>query len=249
MQFRNSKIKLAIVLLFIALNVFKTHSQTNSDITLYTKFDSIAGKENLGLNNGTLHTNPYKTIDNNNMYFIANKYSVENVIYDGQPYYNVNLKYDIYRDLLVYNPFGQADYIGINLIPEKTSSFSFHEKKFINLSLQKKNLQEYIKGYYEEITISNEINLYVKHHKNILEIIGNEFIYYSFSDNDNFLIKHKETFSKMNTKKDIINIFPQYKSEINNYYNKNKSMEKSNKTIFLQNLLTNINGFLTSKSN
>jgi hypothetical protein len=249
MQFRKSKIKLAVLLILFTTITSKTYSQTTSEISLYTRFDSIVGKENLGLNNGSLHTNPFKTIDDNNMYFIADKYSNENVIYDGQPYYNVNLKYDIYRDLIVYNPFGQADYIGINLIQEKTLSFTLRGKKFVNLTSKKNPLQEYIKGYYEEIVIGKEINLYIKHHKNILEVTGNEFIYYTFSENDSFLIKHQDAFFKMSSKKDITTLFPQYKSEINNYYNKNKSMEKSNKTIFTQNLLTYINSLLTSKSN
>jgi hypothetical protein len=249
MQFRKSKIKLLALLTILTSTAFKTHSQTNSEILLYTKFDSVAGKENLGLNNGTLHVNPYRTIEDNNMYFIADKYSAESVFYDNQPYYNINLKYDIYRDQIVYNPYGQADYVGINLIPEKTFSFTFRGKKFVNLSLKKNPNQEYIKGYYEEIIIGNEINLYTKYHKNILEVIGNEFIYYSFSETNNFIVKYKDTFHTMNTKKEAVTIFPKFKSEINSYYTKNKSMEKSNKIIFTQNLLTYINGFLISKSN
>jgi hypothetical protein len=249
MHFIKSKIKLVALLTLLTATAYKTHSQTNSDISLYTKYDSIAGKENLGLYNGTLHTNPYKTINNNNMYFMADKYTVENVVYDNQPYYNVNLKYDIYRDQIVCNPYGQADYIGINLIPDKTFSFSFSGKKFVNLSLKKNPNQEYIKGYYEEIIIGNQINLYIKYHKTILEVIGNEFIYYTFSETNNFIVKYKDIFYTMNTKKEAIKIFPQFKSEINSYFNKNKSMEKSNKIIFTQNLLTHINGFLISKSN
>jgi hypothetical protein len=249
MQFIKSKIKLVALLTLLSATAFKTHSQTNSDIPLYTKYDSIAGKENLGLYNGTLHTNPYKTIDDNNMYFIADKYSPENVVYDNQPYYNVNLKYDIYRDQIVCNPHGQADYIGINLIPEKTHSFSFHGKQFVNLTLKKNTSQEYIKGYYEEIIIGNQIILYIKHHKNILEITGNEFIYQTFIEANTIIAKYKDTLYTMNTKKDAKMIFPQFKREINSYFDKNKSMEKSNRIIFTQNLLTYINGFLISKSN
>lgn len=249
MQFRKSKIKILLLLTIFISITFKIHSQTNSDIQLYTKFDSIVGKENLGLNNGTLHTNQYKTINDNNMYFITDKYSVENVVYDNQPYYNVNLKYDIYRDQIVCNPYGQADYIGINLIPDKIISFSFRGKNFVNLSLEKKPNQDYIKGYYEEITIGNQINLFIKYHKNILEVISNEFIYYTFSETNNFIVKYKDIFYITNTKKEITRVFPQFKNEINSYFNKNKSVEKSNKIIFTQNLLTQINGFLISKSN
>jgi len=68
MHFRKPKIKLIVLLTIIITTAFKTHSQTNSEITLYTKFDSIVGQENSGLNNGPLALNPYKTIGDNTIF-------------------------------------------------------------------------------------------------------------------------------------------------------------------------------------
>jgi len=123
MLFKKSKIKISLALLAIICNGFQIYSQKNSEISLYNWFDTIIGKGNLGINNGPLQTNPYKTIGQNNMYYIADKYSKGDVIYDGQTYYDVNIKYDIYKDELILNPYGESEHIGLILIKDKIESF------------------------------------------------------------------------------------------------------------------------------
>lgn len=241
--------KIKTVLFIIISFGFKAHSQTNTKTALYNWYDTAKGKESIDLNNGALHTNPYKTLGDNTMYYSTDKYSKGIVFYHNQPYYNVNLKYDVYRDILVFNPYGQTENIGINLIQEKTKSFSLNGKNFVNLSAYQTPLQEYIKGYYEEILIGNRIILYIKHHKDILEFINNDHIYYSFNDENNFVLKYKDVFHKINSKKEIVSLFPQYKNKINTYYSENKKMEKSDNALFTENVLNYINGFLTTSSN
>jgi hypothetical protein len=242
-----SKIK---TILFIIISFgFKAHSQTNAKTALYNWYDTAKGKESIDLNNGPLHINPYKTLGDDTMFYGADKYIRGTVFYDNQPYYDINLKYDIYRDILVFNPYGQAQNIGINLIQEKTKSFSLNGKNFVNLSAYQTPLQEYIKGYYEERFIGNNIILYLKHHKDIREYINNDHIYYSFDKKNNFILKYKNGFFKINSKKEIITLFPQYKNKINTYYSENKKMEKSDNALFTENVLNYINGFLTTTSN
>ncbi|WP_264565410.1 hypothetical protein [Flavobacterium sp. N3904] len=249
MHFRKSKSKLAILLLFIACCGFKVHSQTNSEIALYNRFDSIVGKENLGVNNGTLHSNPFRVFDGNNMYYKADRYSKGNVFYDGQMYYDVNLKYDIYRDQLILNPHGQAEYIGVNLIQSKTESFLLNGNKFVNLAGYKSPSMDFLSGYYEEILISNKLTFFIKHHKNKLEVIQNDQVYYKFLDDNTIIIKFKNIFYNANSKKEISKIFPKQKSKINDFYSNNRIVEKSNKIVFTANLLNYINGLITNESN
>jgi hypothetical protein len=98
MRFTKLKIKLSIALVTIILSSFNGHCQSASEILLYNWYDSTVGKENLAINNGSVHVNPYKTIGENNMYYITDKYSKGTVSYEGQIYNEVNLKYDIFKD-------------------------------------------------------------------------------------------------------------------------------------------------------
>jgi hypothetical protein len=240
MQFRKSKIKLIVLLTIVTVTALKTYAQTNAEILLYAKFDSIVGKENLGLNNGPLALNPYKTIGENNMFFKNNKYSIENLVYDNQPYFNVKLKYDIYKDQLILNPPQQPEHIGINLIQDKTDSFTLHGKNFIKITKSQTAIPDFISGNYEIIKIGKNFNLFIKHHKDILKGINEEGVYYSFHDNYQYYIEYNGKFYETNNKTSIVKIFPESKKNINAFYQKNRSLSKTDYNQFINSLMISI---------
>ncbi|PVX45203.1 hypothetical protein C8C85_0982 [Flavobacterium sp. 103] len=240
MQFRKSKIKLIVLLTIVTAATFKAQSQTNSEILLYTKFDSIVGKENLGLNNGPLALNPYKTIGDNNMFFKNNKYTIGNLVYDGQPYFNVKLKYDIFKDQLILNPPEQPEHIGISLIQDKTDSFSIYGKNFVKITKSQTSLPEFISGYYELIKISKNFNLYIKHYKDILKEINEEGVYYSFHQKYQYFIEYNNKFYEINNKASIVKIFPENKKNINAFYQKNRSLSTTDYNQFINSLMISI---------
>ena len=240
MQFRKSKIKLIVLLTIVTAATFKAQSQTNSEILLYTKFDSIVGKENLGLDNGPLALNPYITIGDNNMFFKNNKYTIGNLVYDGQPYFNVKLKYDIFKDQLILNPPEQPEHIGISLIQDKTDSFSIYGKNFVKITKSQTSLPEFISGYYELIKISKNFNLYIKHYKDILKEINEEGVYYSFHQKYQYFIEYNNKFYEINNKASIVKIFPENKKNINAFYQKNRSLSTTDYNQFINSLMISI---------
>lgn len=240
MLYRKSKFKLIVALILTTYTAFQTYSQTNTEISLYTKFDSIVGKENLGLNNGTLTLYPYKTIGDNNMFFKSNKYTVGTIVYDGQPYYNTKLKYDIFKDQLNTNPAGQPEHIEINLIQDKVDSFSIYGKNFIRITKNQTSLPEFTTGFYELIKIGREFNLYIKYHKDILKEINDQGVYYSFHENHQYYIEYNRKFYEITNKTSIAKIFPESKRNINEFYQKNRSLSKTDYSQFVNSLMISI---------
>ena len=240
MQFKKSTIKLIALLTTITTTCFKIHSQTNSEIVLYSKFDSIVGKENLGLNNGPLALNPYKTIGDNNMFFKNNKYTVGNLVYDGQPYFNVKLKYDLFKDQLILNPPEQPEHIGISLIQDKTDSFSIYGKNFVKITKSQTALTDFITGYYQIIKIGKNLNLFIRHQKDILKEINDEGLYYSFHEKYQYYIEYNEKFHEISNKASIVQLFPENKKDINSFYQKNRSLIKSDYNQFINSLMISI---------
>ncbi|NRT13810.1 hypothetical protein HNP99_000135 [Flavobacterium sp. 28A] len=235
------KVKLSIALFAVILTKYNGHCQSASETLLYNWYDNSIGKENLAINNGSIHVNPYKTIGENNMYYITDKYSKGIISYEGQIYNDVDIKYDIFTDQLILKPYGESNYIGVNLILEKIDFFYLNDKKFVNLSYHHTDLPEFINGYYE-ISVATDINvLYIKHHKNMREKINNNHIFKEFKEKYEFLINYKNSYYKIENKKDIIQIFPKHKSKISAYYSKNKNLEKSDEIKFMENLLRYIN--------
>ncbi|WP_281323327.1 hypothetical protein [Flavobacterium aestivum] len=252
MQFIYPKIKVSVLLILFITTAFKTYSQTNSEISLYTKFDSIVGKKNLEIYNGPRQINYYRTFDKSHSYYSTDNFTLGNVLYNKQYYYDIELKYDVNNDQLVIKPIDEYNYLGIILSKEKTASFTINKRKFVNLNYGNPILPEYINGYYEEIIIGNTLIFYIKNQKTRKKIIDNkqtsdgteQITYDEFTDKNTYYIKLKNTFYSINSKKEIITIFPENKKEIKEYYSKNSELEQSNKELFLENILKYINPHL-----
>lgn len=245
---KKSKIHIVLALLVISCNAFKIYSQKNPEIYLYNWFDTIAGKENLGLNNGTLHTNPYRTIGKNNMYYLADQYTKGDVRFDSQTYYDVNLKYDIYKNELILNPYGESEHIGIILIQDKTESFSINDTRFVKIEKKDNDLPEFTTGYYEVNKFAPDFIFYIKHHKDIHKGINDDGVFYNFKENHLFFISLKNKTYQIKSKNDINKLFPEQKNQINVFYSSNREILKSDKNQFMENLMKHINNFFSNTS-
>jgi hypothetical protein len=249
---KNYQNKLSLLLLLALTLNTSLYSQTSKETSINEFFDKTVGKENLAIYNGSRHVNYYRTLDNSHSYYFSPKFSTGELTYEGQIYYNVDLKYDVNNDVLVLKPIGDYDYMGINVIKEKTASFNINNKRFININYNNPTCPGYMNGYYQEITFSKNNILYIKHHKNRSKVIDTHIISEGvnqntsdvFKEKNEFVLKYKDTYYKIGSKTDIIKIFPEHKSKIKNYYNHNIQLEESDNKIFIENLIKEINDLL-----
>ena len=198
-------------------------------------FDTTVGKENLPLNNGVFYFNTLKTL-NTHQFYHSNKYSSENLIYDNQFYNTVNLKYDSYRDVLVFKPYGESENFGIVLIQQKVSNFTLNNRNFVNLSLVTNDSLRDVKGYYEENVKGKYFTFYIKHKKDRREFIKNQVTYTDFEIYNEFLILKDNSYYPIKSKNNVTSLFPTFKKEINTFYNDNSKLSKDNKTEFYEKL-------------
>lgn len=233
-----------LILFGLFLNIHVINSQTSSDINTYNWFDKSVGKDNLDINNGTPHTNPFRTIDNNHLYLI-NKYELGKITYDGQIYYDIKLKYDIFRDILVLNPYGESENIGINLVQNKVESFSIQDKTFIKIDKKSETVPEFGIGYYEESKITPDFIFYIKYHKDQQKKVSENGIFYTFKENNTFFLKLKNNIHLINGKGDVVALFPEQKKEINGFYLMNRDLKKSDLNQFMKNLMKYISNSLS----
>jgi hypothetical protein len=221
-----------IALLVFLLNVDTAQSQTT------------IGKENLDINNGTLYANYYKTVNNTHSYLNSEVFENGNVVYENQTYNDVVLNYDVFKDDLLMKPSGVNDRRSVILTPQKIQSFTFSGKTFVNLSYNKTATVDFVKGFYEENFISRKFTFFIKHNKEKRELTSEGKIYDSFKVKNDFVLYFKNKFYDINSKRNITDIFPEVKSQIEDYYLLNNKVEESNKTEFMESLLRHINAIL-----
>ncbi|UUC45744.1 hypothetical protein [Flavobacterium cerinum] len=207
--------------------------------------DSIVGKQSLAINNGYFHSNPYPIINGKYRYYTSSdKYLKGTVVYENQTYYDFDVKYDLFQDILVYQPSAESGNIGIELAQQNVDNFIINNKKFVNLSKTVSPMITFIKGYYEENLVGKNFIFYVKHHKDKREITNGTRTYYEFNDNNEYYIFQNGNYHKIASKSDVVALFPDHKKKINDLYSMNKSTEKENKYLFYEDLIHKINSLL-----
>lgn len=236
-------LNLTLLILFLCAS---TNSFCQSQLEKVTKtFDKIVGEENLSINNGVFNLRDLYYVDpDRTKYFVSNEYSIGDVAYDGQYYYDVKLKYDLYKGLLIYNPINSGPNIGCNLIQPKVDSFSLHTKKFILLDKPELAGTSMHTGYYQKLKIAKNFVLYIKYHKTRSDKIKKDKIVYFYTPDYKFWLKYKNDYIAISSKKDISAVFPDFSKNISQFYDTQGFIKKSDPPLFHQKLMVYINNLL-----
>jgi len=237
--------------IFFIINTVSIHSQTNSSSRdYYNWFDNIIGYENTGIYNGILYTEKFRTLNNNNhKFYLTSQFTSGNIIYNGQPYYNIEMKYDIYEDLLIVKLPNHSEYFIIQLINDKIDEFSINNKNFLKISGKyEESFNEAIFGFYEISYQSKHLNLLKKHKKSRKDRIVGNFVYSQFKDEREYIIIYNDRYYKINSKKYFIKLFPELKKNIDNFYSANKQLLKLDQDTFMIQLIEHISSLINNKA-
>ncbi len=230
-----NNISFIIVLLFL---VTKSLAQVSAPIALLDWYDSKIGKENLDINNGKLLLN-YDVSIVGNTRFAFDNYYLGIVNYDNQFYNKIYINYDVLKDQLIVKINNEND-SPIVLTKEKVAFFYVQNKKFTNLNFNNPTIPEFVSGFCEEKVINSNTVLFIKYTKNRIDLIVDNKILDDYNNKISYIVKFKEQFYEVNSKKNVVAIFPSLKKLINDYYDDNEIVEKSDKIKFLSNLLQNL---------
>jgi len=231
---------LFIILFGLLLNTSQIFSQNNNEVLTYNWFDKNFGKESLDFNNGNGHLNFDQTINDHHRYYKTDEFKNGNIIYEGQSYFNLDLKYDLFNDQLVIRPYIESPYIQINLLKEKVDSFKIDNEKFINLKQTSTNFKS---GYYEEVIIGNNAVLYIKYNKEKNDVIRGYSVFIDYKSHSDYLLLKDNKFTLINDKTELIKLYPNQKRKINDFFLMNKDLRKTNQVLFMKNLIQYINNF------
>lgn len=212
-------------------------AQGQNKKTLLQDFDTSFGKSNLKINNGTLHTNKFRTINDKIRYFTKD-YVSGTLYYKGEVFYEVPLKFDEFKQQLVLKLQNSTTDFGVNLITKEIDSFAFNNTKFINLQKTQPGFaKENNLSFVEKKAYTNKLNVYVYHSKGKRDKIKGTSVYYEFAEQKSYFAKKGQEFYSLDSRSDFYPLFPSKKEAIKDYYRTYKSLRKSNEDRFIKNLL------------
>lgn len=222
------------IFLFSTVNLF---AQSLNTIELgYASFDKLVGVENTSLFQGILYTESYRTVNDLKPFFKSTDFLYGNIWYKGQPYYNQLLKYDVFDDelLILLGDKGNT----LRLSKKDVDSFTIQDHQFIHL----KDGIDFESGYYEELFKNETFELYAKHKKKILERRSEKVVYYEFKDRKiEHLLFYQNQYHELNSKKDILQVFPNYKTQINQLYKQAKKTHNNDSNALILMVVQQLN--------
>jgi len=224
--------------LFICYNL---NAQDSSEMKVsYLAFDSIVNIENTNLINGSRFTDNYRSTKQNHRFFNSYEFLTGSLIYEAQPFFDLNIKYDLYKDQVILQLPNEKNYFNVNLITDKISEFKIGNQQFKNFKNHASLLKLNMTGFLEIIHSSEVLNLYVKHKKSRKEVIKRNRLEHLFKARKSYLLLYNDIFYLIKSKKDVKRIFPNFTKFINEHYT-NSGLLKRNPDIFMVNLFKGIN--------
>jgi hypothetical protein len=218
--------KIILLLLLYTINSFSQTSEKDALIW----FDSIIGKKNLDINVGIRYIEKFRTLKENSQFLIDDKFYASSINYDGQTYTNVPLKYDIYKDEVIFKIESYHENYSTILDKTKIESFITDEKLFINIDAEH--------GFNEKLFSESNYVIYKKNSKRVIKSIKRDFYYDDFILDNSYSILVDTKIMPANDKSDWKKVFPSKKSEINKFFKKNRKKSKTYPDIFMKELLT-----------
>ena len=210
--------------------VTQSYTQTSSEDKIQTAYDKIVGLDNTGLYNGTEFTDLFVNTNGTYRYLDGFDYTKGFVLYNGEYYVDVLLKYDVFKDNLLTRSDDKLGAFNVKLIPEFVSKFSIHNLHFVRLTHNDAN------GFFELAFQGNHLDLYIKHKKKKHDKPLKTGVQYSFKPINFYLFKYQENYAKIESIGDLRRAFPTFKTQINDFHRIYKSLYDKERDGFMTKL-------------
>lgn len=216
------------ILLFGIVGLGYTLNLNAQEITntpsIYIWFDQMIGKTNSGLFNGIQYIERYKVINEKHHFFKEPNFVLGSIIYDGQPYFNLELKYNVFDDELLLKNSEKSMAPIVQLNKHKITNFTINQHRFTNISFNKNSVD--LTGFFEILDQNDSIVLYKKHLKKQFAKTDRKTVYYEFKSLSEYYIQYKNSFYKIKKLRNFNSIFPSYSKELNEICSRYEAIRK-----------------------
>lgn len=212
-------------------------------------FDEIIGTTNSGVYYGTDYVEQYRVIGNKHKFFSKPNFISGSMVYFGQPYHNLDLKYDLFDQQLLVRHTGIIGSPVVKLIKTKIDNFTIDTHYFEYIHIDVSANSEAESGFYEVLQKNNFFTFLKKHKKGILRKSNEKTVYHEFFDKNVYFIKYKGDYYKIKKQKDISEIFQEHKRALKAIYNDYEHLKKSDQEEHFDLILKDLHKLLFQKSN
>ncbi|WP_178988939.1 hypothetical protein [Winogradskyella schleiferi] len=224
--------------LLIPVTIFSQNNSSNN----YKEFDKIVGTINNDLSQGIRFVDDFnRTYSKNDFrFFKSNVYTTAFLQYNGQPFFDANIKYDLLEDQIVFRNNTEDKSFEIILSSLHIDAFKIYGSTFLRLPHKASKFSFYNNGFFEQLYKGQNFNLFLKHQKNIKKRLVDKTVLYEFLESEILLLEYDTEYYQLTSKNDIIDVLPQEKSKIKSFYKKNKILKVRDSKAFMISLFSHL---------
>lgn len=238
---------LLFVLCVLLLDTIGVAQNKVLDTALYTWSDSIIGQPNTGLFNGIVYVEKHKMINEKHKFFEEYNFVLGKVIFDGKPFENILLKYNIYEDQLILRYSFAPNEPSILIDKNKINGFTLLGHNFVNLKIETEK-QETINGFFERLVVKNGVELLKKYNKRIRNKTNDKIKYQEFLDDPSYYVYLNQKCILVKNPKKLAKQFTSFKSIIEKVDLEESTIKSNNYDSYLIKVFTLIASKLENTS-
>lgn len=232
----------SLVLFLLVATTLKSQQDPPKDSTL-DWFDRQVGLENTALYHGVIYKETYRTINEKIKFYKSSSWQNGSLIYSGQVFTDIPMRYDVFGDQLLIKLKDEMGGGSLQLFKGKVASFTLIDAVFVNVKEMSEASES--SGFYELLWENDKMRLLAKHQKKDFLRKDRSSLYHEFIDKKKkYLLKYAGKYTLIAKKKDISALFPQFKKEVDDFYQKNKKLGSRDMDAFLTALINRIEDLL-----
>jgi hypothetical protein len=213
----------------------------------YLWFDNEVGIENTGIYEGVLYKELYRTLNQNTQFYTTPDFLSGSVVYNGQPYIAQLLEYNVYEDQVLIKVPDRLGGNTIQLIRDNVSEFTIDKYNFIRVSDAPEGSA--ISGFYEVSYQNSAVKFLTRHTKKLFERKDRSTLYYEFLDGKKeYVVFYREQYYPIKNKRDLIEVFPGLKDQIDDFYNRAREQRRTQPHAFMIAIFTRIGSLLPQQN-
>lgn len=227
------------VIFLVQASVILAQTESHNE-DAYKWFDQVIGTNNLDIYSGPMYREKFRMRNEDHKFFETPDFLFGTIHYNGQPYYDVALMYDLFEDEIL-----ARYYTILHLDKDKIDSFSIKGKSFVKID--NNSTQIPIPYGFYELLYETPFFAFLKRHKKRkkMDFLDDGSVYHEFAIDNEYYLHYRNNYYKIKDKKDLINVFPEFKNKINAY--SNKTLRKLDKEGYLLAIINRITEMISEK--
>ncbi len=192
----------------------------------FYEYDNYFGK-NLSLYTGKQYNDKYGQIGDH-QFFMDDYWEQGSIVYGGQFYDSIYLKFDIFNDVVLVEYFSDKGLtMTLMLHSPMISSFTLQGHGFVRIETD--SAAPIKTGFYDQLFVGSNLSLYARRQKEIVRTSGSNTLKDDFVQKDKYFLLKDGIYYPVNKRGSVVHVLEDHKKEVKHFMKSNRLYYRTEK--------------------